>query len=115
MYQISYFFELSLVIPRNQSEDRQGLFRARRPETRHLGHSDGWKDTEGNHTYSAIHIPIQQKPQTRGLKGYGSSSSSPPTSQRFTPMEHGQQEVQPRITVGRAWSKFPGDMSQKNP
>ncbi|MBW0483752.1 hypothetical protein O181_023467 [Austropuccinia psidii MF-1] len=57
---------------------------------------------------------IQQKPQTRGLKGYGSSSSSPPTTQRSTPMEHGQQEVQPRITVGRTWSKFAEDMSQRD-
>ncbi|MBW0474196.1 hypothetical protein O181_013911 [Austropuccinia psidii MF-1] len=40
-----------------------------------------------------MHLPIQQKPQTRGLKGYGSSSSDPPTPQRSFPMDHGQQET----------------------
>ncbi|MBW0555550.1 hypothetical protein O181_095265 [Austropuccinia psidii MF-1] len=39
------------------------------------------QDTEGNHTHRTIHFPIQQKPQTRGLEGYGSSSSAPPTPQ----------------------------------
>ncbi|MBW0508830.1 hypothetical protein O181_048545 [Austropuccinia psidii MF-1] len=29
-------------------------------------------------------------------------------------MEHGQQEVQPSITLGRPWSKFPEDMSQRD-
>ncbi|MBW0468999.1 hypothetical protein O181_008714 [Austropuccinia psidii MF-1] len=28
-------------------------------------------------------------------------------------MEHGQQEVQPRPTLGRTWSKFPEDISQR--
>ncbi|MBW0481021.1 hypothetical protein O181_020736 [Austropuccinia psidii MF-1] len=58
----------NLGIPRNQREDRQGLFRTRR--LGHLGHSGGWQDTEGNHNHSTIHLPIQQKPQTRGLEGY---------------------------------------------
>ncbi|MBW0473741.1 hypothetical protein O181_013456 [Austropuccinia psidii MF-1] len=40
----------NLGIPKNQPEDRQGLFRTRRPGTGHLGHSSGWKDTEGNYT-----------------------------------------------------------------
>ncbi|MBW0549370.1 hypothetical protein O181_089085 [Austropuccinia psidii MF-1] len=31
---------------------------------------------------------------------------------RSLPMEHGQQEVQPSIKLGRTWSKFPEDMSQ---
>ncbi|MBW0495785.1 hypothetical protein O181_035500 [Austropuccinia psidii MF-1] len=60
----------------NQSEDREGLSRTRRPGGGHLGHSSGWKHIERNHTHPAIHIPIQQKPQTRGLEGYGSSSSA---------------------------------------
>ncbi|MBW0481333.1 hypothetical protein O181_021048 [Austropuccinia psidii MF-1] len=64
----------NLGIPRNQPEDRQGLFITRRPGTGHLGHRGGWQDTDGNHTHSAIYLPIQQKPQTRGLEGYGSSS-----------------------------------------
>ncbi|MBW0472844.1 hypothetical protein O181_012559 [Austropuccinia psidii MF-1] len=63
----------------HQPEDREGLLRTRRPGRGHLGHSGGWQDIEGNHTHSAIHITIQQKPQTRGLDGYGSSSSAPPT------------------------------------
>ncbi|MBW0511880.1 hypothetical protein O181_051595 [Austropuccinia psidii MF-1] len=29
-------------------------------------------------------------------------------------MEHGKQEVQPSITLGRTWSKFPEDMSQRD-
>ncbi|MBW0480764.1 hypothetical protein O181_020479 [Austropuccinia psidii MF-1] len=95
----------NLGIPRNQPEDREGLFRTRRPERGHLGHSGGWQDTEGNHTYSAIHLPIQQKPQIRGMEGYGSSSRPPPTPQRSFPMEYGQQEAQPSIPLGRTWSK----------
>ncbi|MBW0469510.1 hypothetical protein O181_009225 [Austropuccinia psidii MF-1] len=69
----------NLQSPRNQPEDRDGLFRTRRPGRRHLGHSGGWQYTEGNHIHSAIHFSIQQKPQNRVLEGYGSSSSAPPT------------------------------------
>ncbi|MBW0469959.1 hypothetical protein O181_009674 [Austropuccinia psidii MF-1] len=58
----------NLGIPRNQPEDREGLSRIRRPARGHLGHIDGWQKIEGNHNHSAIHLPIQQKPQTRGLK-----------------------------------------------
>ncbi|MBW0516923.1 hypothetical protein O181_056638 [Austropuccinia psidii MF-1] len=29
-------------------------------------------------------------------------------------MEHGKQEVQPGISLGRAWSKFPEDLSQRD-
>ncbi|MBW0585138.1 hypothetical protein O181_124853, partial [Austropuccinia psidii MF-1] len=93
-------------------EDREGLSRNRRPERRYLGHSGGWKDIEGNHTHSSIHITIQQKPQTRGMEGYGSSSSAPPTPQRPFSMEHGQQEVKPGIPLGRTWQKFPKDLSR---
>ncbi|MBW0519482.1 hypothetical protein O181_059197 [Austropuccinia psidii MF-1] len=98
----------------HQPEDREGLSRTRRPGRGHLGHSGGWQDIEGNHTQCAIHTPIQQKTQTRGLEGYGSSSSAPPTPQRPFLMEHGQQEVQPSIPLGRPWSKFPADMSQRD-
>ncbi|MBW0592185.1 hypothetical protein O181_131900 [Austropuccinia psidii MF-1] len=70
----------NLEIPRNQPEEKQGLFRSRRPGTGHLGHSCGCQDTEGNHTHSAIYLPIQQKPQTRGLniwiKFFSSTNSS---------------------------------------
>ncbi|MBW0516441.1 hypothetical protein O181_056156 [Austropuccinia psidii MF-1] len=76
----------NLGMPRKQTEDRKGLFRPRRPGTGHLGNS--------------------------GLEVYGASSSDPPPLQRSIPMEHGQQEVQPRITLGRAWSKFTDAMSQ---
>ncbi|MBW0483688.1 hypothetical protein O181_023403 [Austropuccinia psidii MF-1] len=97
----------SLGIPRNHLEDRGGLPRTRRPGRGHLGHSDRWQEIERNHTHSAIHIPIQQKPQTRGLEEYGSSSSAPPTPQRPFSMKHGQQEVQPILPLGRTWSNFP--------
>ncbi|MBW0541114.1 hypothetical protein O181_080829 [Austropuccinia psidii MF-1] len=104
----------NLGIPRNQPEDRKGLFRTRRSGVGHLGNSSGWKDAEGNHTHSTIHLPIKQRPQTRGLEEYRSSSSAPPTPQRSIPMENGQQEVQPRITLGRTWRNFPEDTSQKD-
>ncbi|MBW0479254.1 hypothetical protein O181_018969 [Austropuccinia psidii MF-1] len=101
-------------IPRNQPEDRQGLFSTRKPGFGHVGHNSGWQETEGNLTHFAIKLPIQQKPQTRGLEGYGSSSSASPTPHRLIPMENGQQEVQPSITLGRTWRKFPEDMSQSS-
>ncbi|MBW0507093.1 hypothetical protein O181_046808 [Austropuccinia psidii MF-1] len=104
----------NVSIPRNQPEDREGLSRTRRPGGGHLGHSGRWQDIEENHTNSAIHFPIQQKPQTRGLEGYESSSSTPPTPQRPFSMEHGQKKVQPRIPLGRTWRKFPEHMSQRD-
>ncbi|MBW0553748.1 hypothetical protein O181_093463 [Austropuccinia psidii MF-1] len=66
----------SLGFQRNQPEDREGFSRTRRPGGGHLGHSGGLQDIEGNNNHSAIHIPIQQKPQTRGLEGYGSKDLS---------------------------------------
>ncbi|MBW0473822.1 hypothetical protein O181_013537 [Austropuccinia psidii MF-1] len=91
----------NLVIPRNQLEDRPGLFRVRRPGSEHHGHHNRWQDTEGNHTHTSIHPEVQLEPPTRGLEGDGSSSSAPPTPQRSIPMQHGQQEVQPSFTLGR--------------
>ncbi|MBW0582240.1 hypothetical protein O181_121955 [Austropuccinia psidii MF-1] len=98
----------------NQPEDRKCLSRTRRPGRGHLGHSGGWKETEGNQTHPAIHFQIQQEPQTRGLKRHGSSSSAPPTPQRFISMEHGKQEVQSGIPMGRTWSKFPENLSYRD-
>ncbi|MBW0571039.1 hypothetical protein O181_110754 [Austropuccinia psidii MF-1] len=69
----------NLGFQKNQPEDREGLFRTRRPGRGHLGHSGGWHDTEGNHTHPAIHFPNQKEPQTRGLERHGASSSAPPT------------------------------------
>ncbi|MBW0490196.1 hypothetical protein O181_029911 [Austropuccinia psidii MF-1] len=91
----------NLGIQRNQPEDQQGLFRTRRTEYGHLGHHSGWQDTEGNHTHSSIDLPTKQKHQSRGLEGYGSSSSDPPTPQRLIPMENGHKKVQTSITLGR--------------
>ncbi|MBW0507456.1 hypothetical protein O181_047171 [Austropuccinia psidii MF-1] len=48
------------------------------------------------------------------MEGYGSSSSAPPTPQRPFSMEHGQQEVQPGIPLGRTWRKFPEDLYQRD-
>ncbi|MBW0488768.1 hypothetical protein O181_028483 [Austropuccinia psidii MF-1] len=104
----------NLVLQRNQPKDREGLSRTRKPRRGHLGNSCGWKDTEENHTHPAIHFPIQQESQTRGLERYGSSSSAPPTPQRFISIEHGQQEVQPGIPLGRTWSKLPEDLFQRD-
>ncbi|MBW0567759.1 hypothetical protein O181_107474 [Austropuccinia psidii MF-1] len=64
----------NLGFQRNQPEDRQGLSKTTRPGRGYLGHSDGWQDTKGNHTHSAISFPIQQEPQTRGLERHGLSS-----------------------------------------
>ncbi|MBW0571069.1 hypothetical protein O181_110784 [Austropuccinia psidii MF-1] len=61
-----------------------------------------------------MHTPIQQEPQTRGLEGYGLSSSAPPTPQRFFSMEHGKKEVQPGISLGRTLRKLPEDLSQRD-
>ncbi|MBW0495022.1 hypothetical protein O181_034737 [Austropuccinia psidii MF-1] len=103
-----------LGFQRNQSEDREVLSRTRRPGRGHLGNSGGWQNTEGNHTHTAIHIPIQRKPQTRGLERYGSSSSAPPTLQQFISMEHGQREAQLGISLGRTWINLPEDLSQRD-
>ncbi|MBW0513356.1 hypothetical protein O181_053071 [Austropuccinia psidii MF-1] len=78
-----------LGFQRHQQDDREGLSRTRRPGRGH-------------------------KPQTRGLEGYGPSSSAPSTPQRPFSMEHGQQEVEPGIPLGRTWRKFPEDLSQRD-
>ncbi|MBW0507811.1 hypothetical protein O181_047526 [Austropuccinia psidii MF-1] len=104
----------SLKIPGDQAEETEGLSRTRRPGGGHLGHSGEWKNIEGNHTHSAIHFPIQKKPPTGGLEGYGSSSSALPTPQRSFPMDYGQQDIQPCIQLGRTWRRFPEDRSQKD-
>ncbi|MBW0541097.1 hypothetical protein O181_080812 [Austropuccinia psidii MF-1] len=104
----------NLGFQRNQPEDRKGLSRTKRPGGGHLGHCGGWQNIEGDHTHSVINIPIQQKPQTRELEGYGSSSSAPPTPQRPFSMKHGQQEIQPSIPLGRTWSKLSEDISQRD-
>ncbi|MBW0558867.1 hypothetical protein O181_098582 [Austropuccinia psidii MF-1] len=82
-----------LGFQRNQLEDREGFSRTRRPGRGHLGHSGGWQNNEG-------------------LERHGSSSSAPPTPQRFISMEHEQQEVQPIISLGRTWSKLQEDLSK---
>ncbi|MBW0567454.1 hypothetical protein O181_107169 [Austropuccinia psidii MF-1] len=103
----------NIGIPSNQQEDRQGLFRIRMPGSGHLGHHSGLQDTERNHTHSAIHLPLKQKPQTRGLEGYGSGSSAPQT-QRFIPMEHGQHKVQTSFTLVRTGSMLLEGMFQRD-
>ncbi|MBW0562563.1 hypothetical protein O181_102278 [Austropuccinia psidii MF-1] len=80
----------NLGFQRNQTEDREGLSRTRGAGRGHLGHS------------------------ARGLEGYGSSSSNPPTPQSPFSTEHAQQEVKPSIPLGRTWRKLPEDMSQRD-
>ncbi|MBW0528841.1 hypothetical protein O181_068556, partial [Austropuccinia psidii MF-1] len=60
------------------------------------------------------HTPFHQEPQTRRLERHESSSSVPPTPQRFISMEQGQQQVQPGNSLGRTWSKFPEYLSQRD-
>ncbi|MBW0479033.1 hypothetical protein O181_018748 [Austropuccinia psidii MF-1] len=103
-----------LGFQRDQPENREGLSRTRRPVRGHLGHSCGWENNEGDNINPAIHTPIQWRPQTRGLERHGSSSLAPQTPQGPIPMEHGQQEFQPGISLGRTWSKLPEDLSQRD-
>ncbi|MBW0484779.1 hypothetical protein O181_024494 [Austropuccinia psidii MF-1] len=100
----------NLGIPRNQTEDKKGLLKTRGPGS---GSHSGMQDTEGNHTHTAIHLLIQQRPQHRRLEGYGSSYSAPPAPQRFITIEDEQQEVRPSFTLGRTWSRLPEDISQR--
>ncbi|MBW0589961.1 hypothetical protein O181_129676 [Austropuccinia psidii MF-1] len=72
------------------------------------------KDTKRKHNHSSIHFPTQQESQTRGLERYGSSSSAPPTTQKFISMEHEKQEVQPGIPLGRTWSKLSEGFFQRD-
>ncbi|MBW0544868.1 hypothetical protein O181_084583 [Austropuccinia psidii MF-1] len=68
-----------LQVPRNQPEDRSGP---------RFSYNGEWKDTQGNHSYTFIHLPIQHTPQTRGLERYLSSISAAPTPQRPVPVEN---------------------------
>ncbi|MBW0548251.1 hypothetical protein O181_087966 [Austropuccinia psidii MF-1] len=90
-----------LGFQRNQPEDREELSRTRRPGRGHLGHSGGWQTNEGDNINLNINTPFQQEPQTRGLERHRSSSSALPTPQRFLSIVHGQQGVQPGISLGR--------------
>ncbi|MBW0558724.1 hypothetical protein O181_098439, partial [Austropuccinia psidii MF-1] len=81
---------MSPVYLRNQPEKSEGLSRTRRP-------GGGQFET---------------KPQTRGLEEYESISSALLTPQESFPMEHGQQEAQPSIPLGRTLIKLSEDMSQ---
>ncbi|MBW0552025.1 hypothetical protein O181_091740 [Austropuccinia psidii MF-1] len=72
-----------LGFQRNQPEDREDLSRTRRPGRGHIGHGGGLQNNEGDNIKLAIHTPFQQGPQIRGLERHGSSSSAPPTPQRF--------------------------------
>ncbi|MBW0550881.1 hypothetical protein O181_090596 [Austropuccinia psidii MF-1] len=103
-----------LGFQRHQPEDREGLSRTRRPGRGNLRHISGWQDIEGNNTHFEIHIQIQKGVQTRGLEGYGPSSSAPPNPQRPFSMEHGQKQVQTGIPLDRTWSKLPEDLSQRD-
>ncbi|MBW0549229.1 hypothetical protein O181_088944 [Austropuccinia psidii MF-1] len=111
---MSPVYHRDLGFQSNQPEDREGLSSTRRPGRGRLGHIGGWQSNEGGNINPAIHTQIQQEPQTRGLEGYGSSSSAPPTPQRFVSIDHGQQEVQHGISLGRTWSNFPEDLSQRD-
>ncbi|MBW0528955.1 hypothetical protein O181_068670 [Austropuccinia psidii MF-1] len=101
----------NLVILKNQPEDRQGIFKTIKTGS---GHHSGWKDTTENHTPNSIHLPTQKRPQTKGLEGDGSSSSDQPTPQRVIPIEHGQKEVQPSLTLGTTWRRLQEYMSQRD-
>ncbi|MBW0539406.1 hypothetical protein O181_079121 [Austropuccinia psidii MF-1] len=65
-----------LGIPRNHPEEGEGLFRSRRSG---FGQNGEWKDTQGDHSHTPIHLPIKQRPKTSGLEKHGSSTSAPLT------------------------------------
>ncbi|MBW0510953.1 hypothetical protein O181_050668 [Austropuccinia psidii MF-1] len=67
---MSPVFLRDLGFQRSKPEDRESFSRTRRPGRGHLEHSGGWQNNEGDNINHAIHIPIQQEPQTTGLKGY---------------------------------------------
>ncbi|MBW0462119.1 hypothetical protein O181_001834 [Austropuccinia psidii MF-1] len=100
-----------LCIPRHQPEEITGIFRSKRSV---FGMHGEWKYTELNHYHTPIHLQLQQRPQTRGLDGHGSSTSAPPTPQRPVPVEHGTQEFQPGFRLGRTRGKSPIDISQRD-
>ncbi|MBW0572347.1 hypothetical protein O181_112062 [Austropuccinia psidii MF-1] len=101
----------SLGVPRNQTEDRLGVFINRRSGS---GHHGGWQNTQGDNAHTAIHLPIHPGPQIRGLEEYGSISSAPPTPQRLITMENGQKAFKSIFTLGRVWQSLPQDMSQRD-
>ncbi|MBW0536098.1 hypothetical protein O181_075813 [Austropuccinia psidii MF-1] len=74
----------------NQPEDREGLE----------------QDT--------LDTVVNGKTMSERTERYASSSSAPPNPQRSFAMGHVKQEVQPSIPLGRTWSKFPEDMSQRD-
>ncbi|MBW0482508.1 hypothetical protein O181_022223 [Austropuccinia psidii MF-1] len=82
----------ALWVLRNPPEDLPGLLESIVSGTGPYG---GWQNTHGNNAHTAIHLPIQQEPQTRGAEGSVSSSLSPPTPQRLVSIElESQKEVQ---------------------
>ncbi|MBW0585635.1 hypothetical protein O181_125350 [Austropuccinia psidii MF-1] len=104
----------NLGFQRKQPEDGEGLSRTGSPGGGHLGHSGVWQDIEGNSTHSAIHFPIQQKSQARGLEEMDQVIQLGQLLKDLFSMEHEEQEVQPSILLGRTWSKLPEDMSQRD-
>ncbi|MBW0505396.1 hypothetical protein O181_045111 [Austropuccinia psidii MF-1] len=60
-----------LGIPWNQPEERTVLFRSRRSG---IGQHGEGKETQVNNSHTPIKLPIQQRPQTRGLGRHGSST-----------------------------------------
>ncbi|MBW0484485.1 hypothetical protein O181_024200 [Austropuccinia psidii MF-1] len=79
-----------------------------------FGHHGKWKDTKGNCAHTPIHLPIQQRPQTRGLDRHGTSTSAPQTLQRPASLVHGAQEVQLGFKLGQTRGKLTKLMSQRD-
>ncbi|MBW0588271.1 hypothetical protein O181_127986 [Austropuccinia psidii MF-1] len=80
---MSPVYLINLGFHRKQPQEREGLSRTIRPGRGHLGHSGGWQNNEGDNIKLSIQTPFQQGCQTRGLERHESSSSAPPTPQRF--------------------------------
>ncbi|MBW0478678.1 hypothetical protein O181_018393 [Austropuccinia psidii MF-1] len=95
----------------SQPEDKKRPLKARISDSEHHG---GCQNTKRNHYYTSIHLPIEQKPYTRGLEGCGSISSAPPAPCGLVLLENGQKRFQPRITLLRACGKPPQEISQRD-
>ncbi|MBW0460474.1 hypothetical protein O181_000189 [Austropuccinia psidii MF-1] len=98
-------------MPRNKPKGRTELFISRRSV---FGQNSEWQDTEAVDTHTTIHLPIQQRPQTRGLNRNVSSTSAPPTPQRPVSVEHETHEVQPVFQLGGTRGNLTEDMSQRD-
>ncbi|MBW0493040.1 hypothetical protein O181_032755 [Austropuccinia psidii MF-1] len=69
-----------LVIPRNQPEEKEGLFRYRRSG---FGWYGEWKGTQGDYSHTPVHLLIQQNSNKRTGQTWIKHSSSTKSSKIY--------------------------------